>query len=61
MILVAAMFLLVPVGLALYLYVNGAFPTFSLRPYRFAFYILLLYFFALSVGVGFIQLCCAVL
>ena len=48
MILVAAMILLVSMGLALYLYVSGV------RPSRFAFYILLL-FFALTVGIGLIQ------
>lgn len=48
MILVAAMFLLAPVGLALYLYVSGV------RPFRFVFYILLL-FFALTVGIGLFQ------
>ena len=48
MILVASMFLLAPVGVALYLYVSGV------RPFRFVFYILLL-FFALTVGIGLIQ------
>ena len=62
MMLVAAMFLLTLVGLlALYLYVSGVFPTFSLRPYRFAFYILLLCVVAVSIGIGFVQLCCTVL
>ena len=62
MILVAAMFLLAPVGLALYLYVNGVFHTSYLRSFWFAFSILL-FFFALTVGIGLIQHfyegCCA--
>ena len=37
MILVAAMFLLTLVGLALYLYVSGVFHTSYLRSFRFAF------------------------
>lgn len=40
MILVAAMFLLALVSLALYIYVSGVFHTSYLRPSRFAFYIL---------------------
>ena len=48
MILVASIFLLAPVGLALYLYVSGV------RPFRFVFYILLLCF-GLTVGIGLIQ------
>ena len=62
LILVAAMFLLVLVELSLYLYVSGVFHTSYLRSFRFAFYILLL-FFALTVGIGLIQHfyegCCA--
>lgn len=45
---VAAIILLGPMGLALYLSVTGV------RPARFAFYILLL-FFALTVGIGLFQ------
>ena len=60
MILVAAMLLLLE--LALYLYVSGVFHTSYQRSFRFAFYILLL-FFALTVGIGLIQHfyegCCA--
>ena len=48
MIFVAAMFLLAPMGLALYLYVSGV------RPSRYVFYILLL-FFVLTVGIGLFQ------
>ena len=62
MILVAAMFLLVLIVVALYLYVSGVFHKSYLRSFRFAFYILLL-LFALTVGVGLIQHfyegCCA--
>ena len=53
LILVAAMFLLSLVSLALYLYVNGVFHTSYLRSFQFAFSILLL-FFALTVGIGLI-------
>ena len=54
MVLVVAMFLLMLVGLTLYLYVAGAFHTTYLRPFRFAAYILLL-LFAMTLGVGLIQ------
>ena len=62
MYLVAAMFLLVLVELALYLYVSGVFHTSYLRAFQFAFYSLLL-LFALTVVIGLIQHfyegCCA--
>ena len=45
---VAAIILIGPMGVALYLSVTGV------RPARFAFYILLL-FFALTVGIGLFQ------
>ena len=62
MIFVVTLFFLTLVGLlALYLYVSGVFPAFSLRPYRFAFYILLLCVVTVSIGIGFVQLCCTVL
>ncbi|HEV8329152.1 MAG TPA: hypothetical protein VGQ08_16870 [Nitrospiraceae bacterium] len=49
MILVAAMFLLTLVVLALYLYVSGVFT--NRRVFQFGFYILLV-FFALTIGIG---------
>lgn len=49
MILVAAMFLLTVVVLALYLYVSGVFTNRS--AFQFGLYILLV-FFALSIGIG---------
>jgi hypothetical protein len=54
MVLVVAIFFLTLVGLTLYLYVAGAFNTISLRPFRFAAYILLL-LFAMTLGIGLIQ------
>lgn len=53
MALVVAIFLLTLVG-TLYLYVAGAFHSISLRPFRFAAYILLL-LFAMTLGIGLIQ------
>ena len=49
MILVAAMFLLTLIILALYLYVFGVFT--NRRAFQFGFYILLV-FFALTIGIG---------
>jgi uncharacterized membrane protein len=49
MILVAAMFLLTLIVLALYLYVSGVFT--NRRAFQFGFYILLI-FFALTIGIG---------
>jgi uncharacterized membrane protein len=49
MFLVAAMFLLTLVVLALYLYVSGVFT--NRRAFQFGFYILLV-FFALTIGIG---------
>lgn len=54
MVLIVAMLLLTLVGLTLYLYVGGAFPTFYLKPFRFAVYVLLL-ICAMTLGVGLIQ------
>ena len=49
MILVAAMFLLTLVLLALYLHVSGVFT--NRRTFQFGFYLLLV-FFALTIGIG---------
>ena len=54
MVLVVAIFFLTLVGLALYLYVAGAFNAICLKPFRFAAYILLL-LFAMTLGIGLIQ------
>jgi hypothetical protein len=55
MLFVAAVFLMVSVVLALYLYQSGVFDTSYLRAFRFALYVLLV-FFGLIVGVGLFQL-----
>jgi hypothetical protein len=51
LILIATMFLLVLVLLALYLYVSGVFNTSYLRAFQFAFCILMVCF-ALTIGIG---------
>jgi hypothetical protein len=51
MILVAGMFLLTLIVLALYLYVSGVFNTSYRRAFQFVFYILLV-LFALTIGIG---------
>ncbi|MEP6959179.1 MAG: hypothetical protein ABI980_10665 [Nitrospirota bacterium] len=54
MVLFGAMFVLMVVGFALYLYVASALHTFHLRPFRFAMYILLL-ISAMTVGITLIK------
>ena len=49
-----ALFALMLVGLAFYLYVAGALHTFHLRPFRFVVYILL-FICAMTVGIGLIH------
>ena len=55
MLFVGAVFLMVSVVLALYMFQSGVFNTSYMRAFRFAFYVLLLVF-GLTVGIGLFQL-----